>query len=193
MGSCTVSWANHRFGETVHRGFLGSVNSPRRNTRCPTEKMVGARPRQGAAHRARPWSDGERLHHNMNLAMRIERAQALGGESHQRTADRQGSADGFKPQTLRNAQGLTCAMISDGGSKPLAVDGAARQGQSVDEARGSGLRSRQAVRQAGDGPAARWALRRGLPRRPHRDALARRAPEAIQATVTPNAGDDTGQ
>jgi len=36
----------------------------------------------------------------MNCAMQIEREQVLKAESHQRTADRQGYANGFKPKTL---------------------------------------------------------------------------------------------
>ena len=41
----------------------------------------------------------------MNCAMQIEREQALKAESHQRTADRQGYANGFKPKTLRTRVG----------------------------------------------------------------------------------------
>jgi transposase-like protein len=37
----------------------------------------------------------------MNCAMQIEREQTLKAESHQRTADRQGYANGFKPKALR--------------------------------------------------------------------------------------------
>ena len=37
----------------------------------------------------------------MNCAMQIEREQTLKAESHQRTADRPGYANGFKPKTLR--------------------------------------------------------------------------------------------
>jgi len=36
----------------------------------------------------------------MNCAMQIEREQVRNAESHQRTADRQGYADGFKPKTI---------------------------------------------------------------------------------------------
>ena len=41
----------------------------------------------------------------MNLAMQIEREQTLKAESHQRTADRQGFANGFKPKTIRTRVG----------------------------------------------------------------------------------------
>ena len=41
----------------------------------------------------------------MNCAMQIEREQTLKAESHQRTADRQGYANGFKPKTLRTRVG----------------------------------------------------------------------------------------
>jgi transposase-like protein len=41
----------------------------------------------------------------MNLAMQIEREQTLNAESHQRTADRQGYANGFKPKTIRTRVG----------------------------------------------------------------------------------------
>jgi len=41
----------------------------------------------------------------MNLAMQIERQQTLKAESHQRTADRQGYANGFKPKTIRTRVG----------------------------------------------------------------------------------------
>ena len=41
----------------------------------------------------------------MNCAMQIEREQALKAESHQRTADRQGYANGFKPKTIRTRVG----------------------------------------------------------------------------------------
>jgi len=41
----------------------------------------------------------------MNLAMQIEREQTLKAESHQRTADRQGYANGFKPKTIRTRVG----------------------------------------------------------------------------------------
>ena len=37
----------------------------------------------------------------MNLAMQIERQQALKAESHQQTEDRRGYANGFKPKTKR--------------------------------------------------------------------------------------------
>ena len=37
----------------------------------------------------------------MNHALQIEREQVLQAESHQRTADRQGYANGFKPKTLK--------------------------------------------------------------------------------------------
>ncbi len=36
----------------------------------------------------------------MNHAMQIEREQVLKAESHQRTADRRGYANGFKPKTV---------------------------------------------------------------------------------------------
>ena len=41
----------------------------------------------------------------MNLAMQIEREQTLKAEPHQRTADRQGYANGFKPKTIRTRVG----------------------------------------------------------------------------------------
>ncbi|MFM7035767.1 MAG: IS256 family transposase [Planctomycetia bacterium] len=41
----------------------------------------------------------------MNHAMQIEREQVLQTESHQRTADRQGYANGFKPKTLKTRVG----------------------------------------------------------------------------------------
>jgi transposase-like protein len=41
----------------------------------------------------------------MNCAMQIEREQTLKAESHQRTADRQGYANGFKPKALRTRAG----------------------------------------------------------------------------------------
>ena len=41
----------------------------------------------------------------MNVAMQIEREQTLNAESHQRTADRQGYANGFKPKTLHTRAG----------------------------------------------------------------------------------------
>jgi putative transposase len=41
----------------------------------------------------------------MNHAMQIERQQVLKAESHQRTADRQGYANGFKPKTLNTRVG----------------------------------------------------------------------------------------
>jgi putative transposase len=41
----------------------------------------------------------------MNCAMQIEREQALKAEAHQRTADRQGYANGFKPKALRTRAG----------------------------------------------------------------------------------------
>lgn len=41
----------------------------------------------------------------MNLAMQIEREQTLKAESHQRTDQRQGYANGFKPKTLRTRVG----------------------------------------------------------------------------------------
>ena len=41
----------------------------------------------------------------MNLAMQIEREQTLKAESHQKTADRQGYANGFKPKTIRTRVG----------------------------------------------------------------------------------------
>jgi transposase-like protein len=41
----------------------------------------------------------------MNLAMQIEREQTLKAESHQRSADRQGYANGFKPKTIRTRVG----------------------------------------------------------------------------------------
>jgi hypothetical protein len=41
----------------------------------------------------------------MNHAMQIEREQVLKAESHQRTGDRQGYANGFKPKTLKTRVG----------------------------------------------------------------------------------------
>ena len=41
----------------------------------------------------------------MNVAMQIEREQTLNAESHQRTADRQGYANGFKPKTVHTRAG----------------------------------------------------------------------------------------
>jgi transposase-like protein len=41
----------------------------------------------------------------MNHAMQIEREQVLKAESHQRTADRQGYANGFKPKTMNTRVG----------------------------------------------------------------------------------------
>jgi hypothetical protein len=41
----------------------------------------------------------------MNGAMQIERERTLEAESHQRTADRQGYANGFKPKSLRTRVG----------------------------------------------------------------------------------------
>jgi transposase-like protein len=41
----------------------------------------------------------------MNHAMQIEREQVLQAESHQRTSDRQGYANGFKPKTLKTRVG----------------------------------------------------------------------------------------
>jgi transposase-like protein len=41
----------------------------------------------------------------MNHAMQIEREQVLQAESHQRTTDRQGYANGFKPKTLKSRVG----------------------------------------------------------------------------------------
>ena len=41
----------------------------------------------------------------MNHAMQIEREQVLQAESHQRTADRQGYANGFKPKALKTRVG----------------------------------------------------------------------------------------
>jgi putative transposase len=41
----------------------------------------------------------------MNHAMQIEREQVLQAESHKRSADRQGYANGFKPKTLKTRVG----------------------------------------------------------------------------------------
>ena len=41
----------------------------------------------------------------MNVAMQIEREQTLNAESHQRTADGQGYADGLKPKTVHRRAG----------------------------------------------------------------------------------------
>ena len=42
-----------------------------------------------------------------NEAMKIERSQFLGAEPHERTADRAGYANGFKPKTVRTRLGAT--------------------------------------------------------------------------------------
>jgi transposase-like protein len=47
----------------------------------------------------------------MNCAMQIEREQTLKAESHQRTAERQGYANGFKPKTLRTRVGEVALRI----------------------------------------------------------------------------------
>jgi putative transposase len=47
----------------------------------------------------------------MNLAMQIERQQALKAESHQRTEERQGYANGFKPKTMRTRVGEVSLRI----------------------------------------------------------------------------------
>ena len=47
----------------------------------------------------------------MNHAMQIEREQALQAESHQRTSDRQGYANGFKPKTIRTRVGEVALRI----------------------------------------------------------------------------------
>ena len=47
----------------------------------------------------------------MNRAMQAEREQALQAESHQRTADRQGYANGFKPKTLKTRVGCVDLRI----------------------------------------------------------------------------------
>lgn len=47
----------------------------------------------------------------MNLAMQIERQQALKAESHQRTDDRRGYANGFKPKTMRTRVGEVSLRI----------------------------------------------------------------------------------
>ena len=41
----------------------------------------------------------------MNHAMQIEREQVLQAEAHQRTSDREGYANGFKPKTLKTRVG----------------------------------------------------------------------------------------
>ena len=47
----------------------------------------------------------------MNLAMQIERQQALKAESHQRTEERQGYANGFKSKTMRTRVGEVALRI----------------------------------------------------------------------------------
>ena len=47
----------------------------------------------------------------MNHAMQIEREQTLQAESHQRTDDRQGYANGFKPKTIRTRVGEVVLRI----------------------------------------------------------------------------------
>lgn len=47
----------------------------------------------------------------LNHAMQIERAQALKAESHQRTGDRRGYANGFKPKTLETRVGQVALRI----------------------------------------------------------------------------------
>jgi putative transposase len=47
----------------------------------------------------------------MNHAMQIEREQTLQAESHQRSADRQGYANGFKPKTIRTRVGEVVLRI----------------------------------------------------------------------------------
>lgn len=47
----------------------------------------------------------------MNHAMQIEREQTLQAESHQRTADRQGYANGFKPKIMRTRVGEVALRI----------------------------------------------------------------------------------
>ncbi len=47
----------------------------------------------------------------MNLAMQIERQQALKADSHQRTDDRRGYANGFKPKTMRTRVGEVSLRI----------------------------------------------------------------------------------
>ena len=47
----------------------------------------------------------------MNLAMQIERQQALKAESHQRTEERRGYANGFKPKTMRTRVGEVSLRI----------------------------------------------------------------------------------
>jgi transposase-like protein len=47
----------------------------------------------------------------MNHAMQIEREQVLKAESHQRTGDRQGYANGFKPKTLKTRVGQIALRI----------------------------------------------------------------------------------
>ena len=47
----------------------------------------------------------------MNHAMQIEREQVLKAESHRRTSDRQGYANGFKPKTLKTRVGQVALRI----------------------------------------------------------------------------------
>ena len=47
----------------------------------------------------------------MNHAMQIEREQVLKAESHQRTGDRQGYANGFKPKTFKTRVGQVALRI----------------------------------------------------------------------------------
>ena len=48
---------------------------------------------------------GQAVGHLMNFAMKIERADALGAEPYERTDQRRGYANGFKPQTLHSRLG----------------------------------------------------------------------------------------
>ena len=62
----------------------------------------------------------------MNHAMQIEREQTLQAESHQRTADRQGYANGFKPKTIRT-------RVGEGSHRPAATT-TPRVGRSIPRA-----------------------------------------------------------
>ena len=53
-----------QFEKAGHRGFLGSALLHQEGTCDPPRRLSGARSRHDAAHRARPWRDGERLHHH---------------------------------------------------------------------------------------------------------------------------------
>ena len=52
----------------------------------------------------------------LNEAMRVERAEALGAEPYERTPERTGYANGFKPKTLQTRMGaITVRFLRLGG------------------------------------------------------------------------------